>query len=134
MKSKILPKISETEWEVMRVVWARHPVTASEIIDELSKGDASWHPKPTRTLLGRLVKKKALDYEARGRSYVYEPRVTERECVASASSSFLDRVFGGALRPLLAHFVEARQLQANELQELKELLEKSASARKGRKK
>jgi BlaI family penicillinase repressor len=134
MKAKNVPRISETEWEVMRVVWARHPVTASEIIDQLMQSDASWHPKTARTLLARLVKKKALDYEPRGRSYVYEPLVTERECVATASASFLDRVFGGALQPMLAHFVEARRLQGRELEELKQLLETSANAgKKGRK-
>ena len=118
----------------MRVVWAEHPVTAAEIIEQLMRSDASWHPKTARTLLARLVKKKALDYEPRGRSYVYEPLVTERECVAAASASFLDRVFGGALHPMLAHFVEARRLKGRELEELKRLLENSASAeKKGRK-
>src|ERR1051325_624787 len=104
------PKISETEWEIMRVVWARHPITASEVVDELSRRDASWHPKTARTLLTRLVKKGALEYEPLGRVYVYKPIVTERECVASASNSFLDRVFGGSLKPMLAHFAEAKKL------------------------
>ena len=133
MNSKAIPRISETEWEVMRVVWAQHPVTASEIIERLAQVDASWHPKTARTLLARLVKKKALDYEPQGRSYVYEPLVTERECIAAASASFLDRVFGGALQPMLAHFVEARRLTGKELEELKQLLdESSAAGKKGR--
>src|SRR5262245_35747599 len=133
MNSKRIPRISETEWEVMRVIWAQHPVTASEIIERLAQADASWHPKTARTLLARLVKKKALDYEAQGRSYVYEPLVTERECIAAASASFLDRVFGGALQPMLAHFVEARRLTGKELEELKQVLEESSVAKKGRK-
>jgi BlaI family penicillinase repressor len=133
MNSKAIPRISETEWEVMRVVWAQHPVTASEIIEHLAQADASWHPKTARTLLARLVKKKALDYEPQGRSYVYEPLVTERECIAAASASFLDRVFGGALQPMLAHFVEARRLTGKELEELKQLLdESSGTGKKGR--
>ena len=134
MNKKVFPRISETEWEVMRVVWAKHPITASEVLEQLTQADASWHPKTARTLLARLVKKKALDYEPRGRSYVYEPLVTERECVAAASASFLDRVFGGALQPMLAHFVEARRLRGRELEELKQLLENSTTAeKKGRK-
>jgi BlaI family penicillinase repressor len=131
---KTIPRISETEWEVMRVVWAKHPATASDIIERLAAADASWHPKTARTLLARLVKKKALDYEADGRRYVYEPRVTERECVAVASASFLERVFGGALQPMLAHFIEARRLTPHDLEELKQVLEgPSAPGRKGRK-
>lgn len=106
----------------MRVVWRRHPITASEIVQALVALDESWHPKTVRTLLTRLVDKQALDYEAAGRAYVYAPRVTEQECVAAASESFLDRCFGGSLAPMLAHFVEKRKLTVDELAELKELL------------
>jgi BlaI family penicillinase repressor len=122
MSKNTVPRISETEWEVMRAVWARHPATAGEIIERLAHSDPSWHPKTAKTLLARLVKKGALDYEPRGRAYVYEPRVTEAECVAAASASFLERVFGGALKPMLAHFVEHEELSAEELRELEKLL------------
>lgn len=120
------PKVTDTEWEVMRVVWALHPCTASEIIGELMSLDATWHPKTVRTLLARLVQKKALGYEARGRRYVYEPLVSERECLAAASESFLARFFGGSLRPMLAHFVERRKLTQEHLAELERLLDSAA--------
>jgi BlaI family transcriptional regulator, penicillinase repressor len=125
---KRTPKISDTEWEIMRIVWAQHPITAADIIARLTADDSSWHPKTARTLLARLVEKKALDYEERGRSYVYEPRVTEAECVAAASGSFVERVFGGSLKPMLAHFIEQRQLTREELDELQALLDQHASS------
>ena len=125
MKTKIVPRISDTEWEVMRAVWAGHPATASEIIDRLIEADPSWHPKTARTLLARLVKKQALDHEPDGRRYAYTPLISEKDYIAAASASFLERVFGGALQPLLAHFVEARQPGAAELAELKRILDSS---------
>jgi BlaI family transcriptional regulator, penicillinase repressor len=118
------PKISETEWEIMRIIWARHPLTAADVVEELTRNDASWHPKTARTLLARLVKKGALEYEPLGRVYVYKPRVSKRECQASASRSFLERVFGGSLKPMLAHFAEEKKLTREDLRELSELLEK----------
>lgn len=128
---KSTPKISDTEWELMRVVWAQHPLTAAEIIARLTAADPSWHPKTARTLLARLVEKKALDYEERGRAYVYAPRVTEEECIAAASGSFVERVFGGALKPALVHFIEQRKLSTQDLAELRALLdEKPAPPRK----
>ena len=102
---------------------------ANEIIAELVRQDASWHPKTARTLLSRLVQKGALDYEAQGRLYVYEPRVREVECVAAASKSFLERVFGGSLTPMLAHFVQHRKLTPQELRELRELLDRGAKSK-----
>jgi BlaI family transcriptional regulator, penicillinase repressor len=120
---KMSPKITDTEWEVMRIIWARHPITASEIIERLSAEDPSWHPKTARTLLARLVRRRALKFERRGRAYVYEPRVTERECVAAASESFVERILGGSLKPMLVHFVEARRLTRKDLEELRNLLD-----------
>jgi BlaI family transcriptional regulator, penicillinase repressor len=132
---KKTPKISDTEWEIMRVVWAQHPISAADIIARLTASDSSWHPKTARTLLARLVEKKALDYEERGRAYVYEPLVTEQECIAAASGTFLERVFGGSLTPMLAHFITHRRLTRAELDELRLLLDapKSPGKKKGAK-
>ena len=125
---KRTPRISDTEWEIMRIIWAQHPITAADVIARLIAADPSWHPKTARTLLARLVEKEALDYEERGRVYVYEPRVTEAECVAAASGSFVERVFGGSLKPMLAHFIEQKQLTRAELDELRRLLDEQASS------
>jgi BlaI family transcriptional regulator, penicillinase repressor len=120
---KHIPKISDTEWEVMRIVWAHHPITAADIVAKLTAADPTWHPKTTRTLLARLVEKKALDYEERGRVYVYQPRVSEQECVAAASGSFVERVFGGSLKPMFVHFIEQRRLTRKDLDDLRALLD-----------
>jgi BlaI family transcriptional regulator, penicillinase repressor len=120
---KIVPRISETEWEIMRVLWAAAPRTAAEVIEALARKDPSWHPKTIKTFLTRLVNKGALGYQKDGRVYLYLPLVTEKDCVDAASESFLDRVFGGSLKPMLAHFVDQKKLSAREIQELKKLLE-----------
>jgi BlaI family penicillinase repressor len=127
---KDVPRISDTEWEVMRVVWKRHPITGNEIIESLSAGDPTWHPKTIRTLLARLVRKKALSYKAIKRVYVYSPLVSIQDCVATASESFLGRVFGGSLRPMLAHFVEQGKLTREDLAELRELVERQTAGEK----
>jgi BlaI family penicillinase repressor len=120
---KNVPRISDTEWEIMRAIWQRHPATANEVIERLATVDPSWHPKTVRTLLARLVGKKAVDYKTNGRTYAYSPLVSEEECIATASESFLDRVFGGSLTPMLAHFVEQQKLSPEDLEKMKQLLE-----------
>jgi BlaI family penicillinase repressor len=118
---KSTPRITETEWEIMKVVWSHSPTPAQEIIDALAKKD-DWHPKTVKTLLNRLGKKGALGFEIEGRAYLYRPLVSEKDCVAAESESFLDRVFGGSLKPMLAHFAETRKLSPSEIAELKRLL------------
>jgi BlaI family penicillinase repressor len=117
------PRISEAEWEVMKICWSKSPVTSQEVIEALaSKHD--WHPKTVKTLLNRLVKKRALGFEKDGRAYLYQPLVSENDCVSAESKSFLDRVFGGSLKPMLSHFVESRKLSPAEIAELKSLLKR----------
>jgi BlaI family penicillinase repressor len=120
---KSIPKISETEWEVMKVVWAKAPLSAAEIIHALTLLDPTWHPKTAKTLLNRLVKKRALGFDQQGRAYLYRPLLKETDCAVAESESFLDRVFGGSLKPMLAHLVERKKLSSAEIRELKRLLE-----------
>jgi BlaI family penicillinase repressor len=120
---KKIPRISETEWEVMKVVWKDAPCSASQIIASLNQGGTSWHPKTVTAFLNRLVKKKALGFKLDGRAYLYHPLARESECAEAASHSFLERVFGGALKPMLAHFVTHEKLSREEIRELKKLLE-----------
>jgi BlaI family penicillinase repressor len=117
------PRISDHEWEVMKVIWSRSPCTAGQVIEELSRQDATWHPKTVKTFLTRLVNKQVLAFRKEGRAYHYFPLFSEKECVRAASESFLQRVFGGSLRPMLAHFIEEKKLSRREVQELKKILE-----------
>ena len=105
------------------MIWDRLDCSANELIDALRDKDQTWHPKTVKTYLTRLVDKKALHFREDGRAYVYSALVTEQQCVDAATDRFLERVFGGSLKPMLAHFVENKKLSAAEIRELKQLLE-----------
>src|SRR6185437_1761820 len=97
-----IPVISEAEWKVMKVLWGKSPLSAMEIITALSDTE-DWHPNTVKTLLSRLHKKKAVSVEKVKNLYLYRPVVSEADCVKTESESFLHRVFGGSVKPLLAH-------------------------------
>lgn len=122
--TKELPRISDAEWDVMQVAWRRGDFTAQEMIDELSHRD--WSPRTVKTLLGRLLAKGALAHEPRGKAYVYRPAVAREDCVRQESESFLDRVFGGAAAPALAHFVKRGRLSKEDIAELRKILDEKA--------
>lgn len=107
----------------MKILWDSSPLSAGEILERLQAEDPSWHPKTAQTLIGRLVKKGALGFSGNGRAYLYHPLVDEQDCVDEESRSFLERVFGGSLKPMLAHFVESRKLSGKEIEELKRILD-----------
>ena len=117
-----MPRISDAEWQVMEVLWQCAPATANGVVAAL-EGESDWRPKTVHTLLRRLVDKGALDYEKRGREFVYRPLLVESECRLAESRSFLEKVFAGKMAPLLATFVEGEAIGEEELEELRKILE-----------
>jgi len=119
---KNVPKISEAEWQVMKLLWKQSPLTANDIVETLSK-ETSWKRETIRTLINRLVGKKALDFKKKGRQYLYFPLVDESECIMEETRSFLDRVHGGSIEPMLAAFVKSEKLSPEEIARLKQILD-----------
>ena len=122
---KKLPKISESEWLVMRVLWSKSPLAAQEVFEQLD-AKTKWKPKTIKTLIDRLVKKGAVKYEKDGRRYLYYPAVRREDCVATERKSFIKRVYGGISKPMLAAFLEDAKLSAEDIAELKDILEQKA--------
>jgi BlaI family penicillinase repressor len=114
--------ITEAEWEVMELLWQRSPQTSQEIVTGL-EGQRGWKRATVVTLLARLVAKGALHTEPQGNRFLYRPAVERSTCVTGETRSFLDRLFGGALRPLVAHVAEHQTLSAKDIAELRALLD-----------
>ena len=112
----------------MSVVWAKAPLTATEVFDALPSGHG-WKQKTVNTFLTRLVNKGVLAANKKEKAFVYTPRVAREKCVQIESASFLQRVFQGATGDLVLHFCEQADLTAEEIRELEQLLK----ARKTRK-
>src|SRR4030042_5539557 len=122
-----LPRISEAEGEVMKGLWKTSPRTANDIVEELT-GKTQWKRETIRTLINRLVQKKALGFEKKGRQYDYFPLVTKTECILEETKSFLRRFHGGSIEPMLAAFVEEKQLSAEKIARLKRILSRAEAA------
>lgn len=119
-------EISKAEWQVMNAVWHGQPITAREII-ELVGSTNNWSPATVRTFLHRLVKKGALKTEQDGNRYQYRAAIPKSKTIKQASRSFLSSVFSGESGPLLTHFVKTSNLSADEIQQLRDLLEEKDS-------
>ncbi len=100
-----LPKLSDAEWEVLRPIWEHGPLAARDVYKRVSE-DQDWAYKTVKTMLARLVKKGALDYDQVGNSYLYRAAYSREDMTLAATSSFIKRVFDGALNPFFAHFAE----------------------------
>jgi BlaI family penicillinase repressor len=118
------PNISDSEWLVATVVWNEDGLTSAQIAERLT---TSWKLKTINTFLTRLVNKGVLTTVRDGRAFRYSARVPRDQCVQAESKSFLQRVFGGSVAPLLAHFCEETELNDAEIAELRQILRRKTS-------
>lgn len=113
--------ISEAEAVVMDVLWRKSPRSAEEILAEVGPAQ-DWQEGTVKSLLNRLLKKKAVKAERDGRRYLYEPLLSREKYVSQESKGLLDRLFDGRVAPLVAHFSEQRKLTKKDIAELRKLL------------
>lgn len=113
--------ISEAEAVVMDVLWRGAPRSAEEILGEVGPTQ-NWQEGTVKSLLNRLLRKKAVHAERDGRRYLYTPLLSREHYVQQESKGLLDRLFGGRVAPLVAHFSEQRKLSKKDIAELRKLL------------
>ncbi len=114
-------QISDSEWDVMEAIWSASACTAADVIKQL-RATHDWNPSTIRTLLARLVEKGALAYDVDGSRYIYRPAVSRQRCVRQEGRSFLEKVFGGDVAALLAHFVAEASLDPDQIEQLRQML------------
>jgi predicted transcriptional regulator len=113
--------ISDAEREVMEVLWARAPRSAEEILAEVGPRQR-WQEGTVKSLLNRLLRKRAVRAVRDGRRYLYSPLLSRERYVLDESKGLLDRLFGGRVAPLVAHFSEQRKLSRKDINEIKRLI------------
>ena len=114
--------ISEAESAVMEVLWESSPQTCEYIVSQLD-GEQEWQESTIKTLINRLLKKGAICSEKDGRRFLYSPVLTRDQWLSAESENMLDRLFGGKLAPLVAHFGAHHRLSKKDIKELKALIE-----------
>lgn len=116
-----IPKISDAEWEVMKIIWNHSDITSINIIQEL-KNKAEWKPATVKSLINRLLNKNVIGFNKLGYEYLYFALVSEDECIKLESKSFIDRVFNGSIKSMLLTFAQSNEVSKMDIEELKNIL------------
>ena len=124
-----LPKISDSEWEVMKVLWEKSPLASSEII-KILKGSISWSPKTIHTLISRLVNKNAIEVKKDAPFYLYSAKVSEEECRKMETKSFIKKVYYGSIHLLISNFIKDEKLSDEQIEELHRILDEKNSRKR----
>ena len=120
--SKNLPKISDAEFEIMKVVWDKAPISTNDVIDSIKNND-KWSSRTIQTMLIRLDKKGVLAHEKKGRTYEYYPLVERNEYIELEKNKFLNKFFGGAFNNLFVNYLENENVSESEIYQLRKILD-----------
>lgn len=118
---KEFQKLSETEMEVMEVIWKLdHPVTSSELLTIFSESKGKdWKGQTIATFLARLVDKGLLLAKKQGRSNSYTPRLSPNEYKKWEAQSVLDVLYKGSVKNFLATLYDGEDMSKEDINDLK---------------
>ncbi|NMH68999.1 CopY/TcrY family copper transport repressor [Bacillus sp. RO3] len=116
------PEITNSEWEVMRVVWTLKEVTSKEISSVLQE-KKEWKPATTKTFIGRLVKKGMLTTEKIGNRFIYRAGVSEEESLKTLKSGLFTHICSRAVGKTIADLIEEATLSHDDISLLEQVLE-----------
>ncbi len=120
--------ISEAESVVMEVLWRASPLATEDVVTAVN-GKQEWQESTVKTLLNRLLNKGVINAERDGRRYLYSPVMKREEWLSHESEGLLDRLFGGRVAPLVAHFSKHKKLKKKDLADRKRLSEEVEDGR-----
>lgn len=125
-------KLTEPEWIIMNSLWDKHPAKVRDVVERLPSS-VSWAYTTVKTMLDRLVEKKAVSKSKRGNTGLYEPLLSRQHARRTALRMVLNRAFDGAFGPMMYFLMEDESLSAGERKELIKILS-GKSRKKGERK
>lgn len=120
--------ITDSELEVMRVVWANGEVTSKEIVEVLEQKKA-WKPATTKTFIGRLVKKDFLNTKKSGNKYIYSTDVSEVNFIKEMFNDLFQNVCDREKGDVVAYLLSQITLSFDDVKKIETIFnEKKAEA------
>jgi len=114
--------ISESEWKIMQILWNKPDLTIKEITTALPNN--SWSYSTIKTLVLRLHKKGAIGADTTIGNFKYYPVADENDCLREETASFINRIYGGSVKMLMASLAGDSRLSENEVKSLMDIIDK----------
>ncbi len=124
----MVQQISDSELELMKIVWANNgSALYAQIMDELSKIGRTWQKNTVITLLSRLVEKGLLKTNKIGRRNEYTAVVSEKDYQAAQTQTLLNKLYEGNAKGLVSTLIQREMLSAKDYEDLRQFWEREKS-------
>ena len=120
MRQAYIPQVSDSELELMRIVWAKGGTALfAQVMEELQQREMDWKKNTVLTFLSRLIEKKLLSTRKIGHRNEYSAVVSEKEYLAAQTRHFLDKVYEGNVNGLVATLLQQELLTSDDMEQLR---------------
>jgi len=129
MSKHSLPRPTDAELAILRVLWERGPSTVRQVHDVLSRDRPAVYTTALK-LLQIMTDKGLVSRDERDRSHVYQARLSEEQTQRQLVRDLVDRAFGGSASKLVMQALATRRATPEELTEIRRLIEGRAELSK----
>jgi BlaI family penicillinase repressor len=117
-----LPRPTEAELAILRVLWKRGPSTVREVLEEICRSQDTGYTTVLK-LMQIMTEKGLVKRDEAGRSHIYQPTLAEEATQQQLVCDLLDRAFGGSAQKLVLQALAARPADPQELAEIRRLIQ-----------
>lgn len=114
--------LTDAEWSIMEVLWARSPLTGRELTEAMEER-TGWNRSTTLTLLRRLEDKGAIESNSDGKK-LFSPVISREDAAHAETKNFLSRVYNGSVSLMVSAMTKQQALSKEEIDELYAMLKK----------
>ena len=129
--SRSVPKPTDAELAILRVLWERGPSTVRQVHELLPRDRPAAYTTALK-LLQIMTEKGLVDRDERERTHVYRARLSEEQTQRQLIRDLLDRAFGGSASRLVMQALATKRASADELREIRKAIDSAKNEREAR--
>ena len=115
---------TELELQILKSLWRQSPLLAREVQAALAEDGRTLAKTSVITTLNTMFRKRYLSRKKHNNTYLFSPRITEEQVNGRVIEDVVDRVFDGSTAAVMLSLFDARQINKDELQELRSLIDR----------
>lgn len=121
------PHPTELELLILKVLWRKSPQLAREVQAALADVGRKLAKTSVITTLNTMFDKKYVFRKKQGNCYLFRPRISEDQVEDGVLKDVVDRVFDGSTSAVMLKLFDVKEIDPEELRELRELIDRRLS-------
>jgi predicted transcriptional regulator len=122
MARKSLPRPTDSELEILRVLWQRGPSTVREVHEAINESRPTGYTTVLK-MMQIMTEKELVQRNEEQRAHVYEARLAQGETQRQLLGDLIERAFDGSAKQLVMHVLSEKKASAKDLSEIRQLLD-----------